>query len=103
MHRSNPDAETVISTLRANEAALRARGITHAALFGSRARGDNTPDSDIDILIETDPGALNDLYDYAAIKAAVAALFDTDVDVVNRDFLKPSIRPVAENHLIHAF
>jgi len=89
--------------LRANEAALRARGITHAALFGSRARGDNTADSDIDILIETDPGVLNDLYDYAAIKAAVAALFDADVDVVNRDFLKPSIRPVAENHLIHAF
>jgi len=105
MHSSNPDAETVICTLRANEAALRARGITHAALFGSRARGDNTQDSDIDILIETDPDVLTDLYGYAAIKAAVAALFDAgvDVDVVNRDFLKPSIRPVAENHLIHAF
>jgi predicted nucleotidyltransferase len=75
----------------------------HAALFGSRARGDNTQDSDIDILIETDPDVLTDVYGYASIKAAVAALFDAEVDVVNRDFLKPSIRPVAENHLIHAF
>ncbi len=103
MHSSHPDAETVIGILRANEAALRARGITHAALFGSRARAGNTQDSDIDILIETDPEVLTGVYGYAAIKAAVAALFDANVDVVNRDFLKPSIRAIAENHLIHAF
>ena len=49
--------------------------ITHAALFGSRARAGNTQDSDIDILIETDPEVLTGVYGYAAIKAAVAALF----------------------------
>ena len=35
----------------------RAGGVTHAALFGSRARGDKRPDSDTDILIEVDPEA----------------------------------------------
>jgi hypothetical protein len=34
------DRQDIIARLRENEAALRARGVTHAALFGSRARGD---------------------------------------------------------------
>ena len=43
--------------IKENEAALRARGVSHAALFGSRARGDNRADSDIDIMVEFDPVA----------------------------------------------
>ncbi len=31
-------------------------GVTHMALFGSRARGDNRPDSDVDLLIDIVPG-----------------------------------------------
>jgi len=37
--------QDIIARLRENEAALKARGVTHAALFGSRARGDNRPDA----------------------------------------------------------
>jgi predicted nucleotidyltransferase len=43
--------------LKENKAALRARGVTHAAFFGSRARGDRRADSDIDIMVEFDPVA----------------------------------------------
>ena len=103
MTDSNPNASDIIATLRANEEALRACGIIHAAVFGSRARGDNRPDSDIDILIETGPDVISDLYAYDGVKARVAALFPVPVDVVNRDFLKPSVRPVAEATVIHAF
>jgi len=41
-----------IQTLRRYEGALRERGVKHAALFGSLARGDNRSDSDIDIMVE---------------------------------------------------
>ena len=40
----------ILIKLRENKAALRARGISHVALFGSRARDDARPDSDIDIM-----------------------------------------------------
>ena len=49
--------QEIIARLKDNEDALRARGVTHAAVFGSRARGDNRPDSDTDIMIEIDPAA----------------------------------------------
>ena len=45
------NSQDVLAKLRENESALRARGVKHAALFGSCARGDNRPDSDIDIMI----------------------------------------------------
>jgi uncharacterized protein len=38
--------EEIIARLRENEATLRKRGVAHAALFGSRARGDERPESD---------------------------------------------------------
>ena len=38
--------------LRAARPALEAEGVAHLALFGSRARGDHRPDSDIDLLVE---------------------------------------------------
>jgi hypothetical protein len=47
---------------------LRARGISHAAVFGSRARGDDRPDSDIDIMIEIDLAAPIGVYEYVALK-----------------------------------
>ena len=42
------DRQDIIARLRKNEAALKARGVAHAALFGSHACGDARPDSDAD-------------------------------------------------------
>lgn len=95
--------QEIIARLRENEAALRARGVAHAALFGSRARGDDRPDSDTDILIELDPAAQLTLFDYAGLKEDIASLFDGPVDVVNRDALKPYVKPAATADAIYAF
>ena len=61
--------EEIIARLREHEAALRTRGVAHAALFGSRARGDQGPESDTDIMIEFDPAARVTVFDYAGLKS----------------------------------
>ncbi len=95
--------DQVIARLKEAEPALRARGIRRAAVFGSVARGDERPDSDIDILIEVDPGFHLTIYDYVGLKEYVAGLFEGSVDVVNRSGLKPYVRPAATADAIYAF
>jgi uncharacterized protein len=97
------DRQEIIARLRENEAALRERGVRHAALFGSCARGEERPDSDVDIMIDVDPTARIGVYEYVAIKDYIAGLFDTRVDVVRRDRLKPYLQPAAVGDAIYAF
>lgn len=95
--------DDIIARLRENEPTLRARGVAHAALFGSRARGEQRPESDTDIMIEFDPAARITVFDYAGLKDYIAGLFDGRVDVVNRDGLKPYVKPAATADAIYAF
>jgi uncharacterized protein len=97
------NGQEILARLREHETALRARGVSHAALFGSRARGDNRPDSDIDIMVEFDPAAHVTVFNYAGLKEYIASLFDGPVDVVNRAGLKPYVRPAATTDAIYAF
>lgn len=86
------NSQDALSILRRAEAELRARGVRHAALFGSVARGDSRPDSDLDIMIDVDPEAPIGVHEYVDLKDYIAGLFDAPVDVVSRDGLKPHIR-----------
>ncbi len=97
------DREDVIATLRTHRAELGRRGVLHAALFGSIARGEGTPRSDIDILIELDPEALVGLFEYVGITQYLADLFPIRVDVANRSSLKPLVRPSVERDALYAF
>jgi hypothetical protein len=95
--------DDIISRLRANEATLRQKGVAHVALFGSRARGDQRPESDTDIMVEFDPLAQVTVFDYTALKGYITELFDGHVDVVNRDGLKSYVKPAATADKIYAF
>ncbi|MGJ4946029.1 nucleotidyltransferase family protein [Bradyrhizobium sp. HKCCYLS1011] len=97
------NSSEAIQTLRRSEPVLRARGVKHAALFGSVARGEATEDSDIDIMVEIDPDASLTVFDYVELKEYIAALFEGPVDVVNRSALKPHVRPAATADAIYAF
>jgi predicted nucleotidyltransferase len=66
------DKAAILARLQEHEPALRERGVTHAAIFGSRARGDNRPDSDIDILVEIGPMSL---WGYVGLTQFIEGLF----------------------------
>jgi predicted nucleotidyltransferase len=93
----------IIARLRQHEAELRARGVAHAALFGSRARGDERPDSDTDILVEIDRTAGIGVYEFVALQDYIADLLGGPVDVVDHAGLKPYIRPYAVAEAVYAF
>jgi predicted nucleotidyltransferase len=97
------DKASILTTLQRHEAALRARGVRHVALFGSRARGDHRSDSDIDILIDIDVDVVGGVWQYAGLKRFIGELFDARVDVVNRAGLRPQLRGSTAADEIHAF
>ena len=97
------DRARAIAILRENEAELRRRGVQHAALFGSVARGEARPDSDIDVMLDLDPRSRVSMFDYVDIVEYVQRLFSERVDVSNRETLKPHVRPSAERDAVDVF
>lgn len=97
--------DVVIAKLKAAEAELKARGVVHAALFGSLARGEHTPSSDIDVMVEIDPDRHGrmDVFDYVGIVHVIEDLFPRKVDVSNRIAMKDHVRPSAERDALYAF
>ncbi|KQP10560.1 MAG: nucleotidyltransferase domain-containing protein [Methylobacterium sp.] len=97
------EREAAIEILRAHEGALRARGIRHAALFGSTARGEAHADSDVDIVIDLDEALKLDVYAYVGLCHFIADLFPVSVDVANRKTLKDRVRTRIERDAIPVF
>lgn len=98
--------EDVLSALKAHEPELRRRGVSHAAVFGSLARGEADPKSDIDVLIRFDPEVPVTLWDYAGLKRRVARMLAASkrrIDVIDLDGMSHRVRPIAERDAIYAF
>ena len=92
--RSNtlPKTEEILETLkRFKESKSDKYGITKLGLFGSYARGEQTPASDIDICVAIDPPSL---FKLGGIYSALHELFNKEIDIVSltgtlkEDFLK---------------
>lgn len=62
-------------------------GGIHVWVFGSVARGEERPDSDIDFIVEFEPG--RSLFDLMALEQALGDLLGRPVDVVSLGGLKP--------------
>ena len=95
--------EQALQTLRKAEAELRAKGVIHAGIFGSVARGEQHAESDIDVIVDFDPSARITIYDYVGIKDEISELFEQPVDVIDRRGLKPHLREPVARDLVDAF
>lgn len=70
-------------------ALARAHGARSVELFGSAARGEEGVDSDLDFLVELEPG--RSLLDVIGLENDLAELFGRKVDVVARPAAKPRV------------
>jgi hypothetical protein len=96
-------AEQVIATLRAHEPELRQAGIRRLSLFGSVARGDAEPDSDVDLAAELDPEAQIGLFALGALERRLAELVGRKVDLLPEPVEKPRLRANIDRDRRRAF
>jgi hypothetical protein len=68
------DLQGVLETLKAHEGELRRLGVRHAAVFGSVARSQARPESDIDVLVDLDPAQEISVFKYARLKLYIDEL-----------------------------
>jgi uncharacterized protein len=66
--------------------------VRELALFGSTARGEHGNESDIDLLVEFEPGARIGFMAFASLQIALEELLHKPVDLVSKRGLKPLIR-----------
>ena len=79
----------IVAAIQVHESEIRERGVTSLDLFGSRARGDERPDSDLDVLISYDAARPFTLYDLVAVERFLEGLTGLDVHVATRDAFRP--------------
>jgi predicted nucleotidyltransferase len=88
--------DQLVARLRALRPAFEKEGVTQMWLIGSRARGDNRPDSDIDLMIEVDPERKFSLLDLIGVKHLVEDHIGLPADVIMREGLKPRFLAFAQ-------
>ena len=84
--------EEVLAIIRRNQQELRDLGVRRCGFFGSFVREQNTEQSDIDILVEFEPGQKT-FDNYMQLAFFLEELLDRDVDLVTVESLSPYIGP----------
>ena len=97
-------AERVLALLRARERELKKRGVKHAVLFGSVARGTHIPESDVDIALLTDDRAAIDLFDIVEMEEDLTNRLGRPVHLtVMRESRKSPVREAIDREGLPAF
>ena len=93
----------VIETLRRHELELRAAGILHLRLFGSVARGEESSQSDVDLMADLDHSKRLSLVGMAHLENRLSDLLGVKVDLSPAGSMKETVRARALREAIHAF
>jgi uncharacterized protein len=95
--------EIIVGKLRELAPALKAEGVTRLSLFGSRARGDARPDSDLDILVDTTGRGESPSFDFFKVLHLIEEATGLRAQISVRELLKPRIAERIADDLIAVF
>jgi predicted nucleotidyltransferase len=95
--------DELIASLVSLKPALKAEGVEHIALFGSRARGDNRPDSDLDVLVAVEPGTRFSLIDLVGVELIIADTTGLTTNAVVTRGLDAGFHDAIKNDLVGVF
>lgn len=84
--------DKIVATLRRNHRRLRELGVSRIGLFGSFVRGEQGPDSDVDLLVEFAPERKT-FDNFMALSFFLEGLFARKVELVTPESLSPYIGP----------
>jgi uncharacterized protein len=93
--------DLIVATLRAHAEDLRRRGVAHASVFGSAARGEDRRESDVDIMVELEPEV--GILAFSEIRLHLSDLLGRRVDLVTPGGLRPFARPGVLRDAIRVF
>ncbi len=94
--------DEALRRLRAHEAEFRAAGVAALYLFGSTARDEAKPDSDIDLFLDAKDEQFS-LLDLARLTRQTRSILDTQTDILTRNGLKDWVRKNAELDAVKVF
>ena len=77
---------------------MKKEGVLRSAFFGSLVRGEETEESDVDLLVEMPEG--KSLFDFVGLKMELEKALDRPVDLVTYNSLHPLLKPDIEKNLI---
>lgn len=97
------DRAEVIARLRAREPQLRNLLATSLFLFGSAARDELTPTSDVDVFIDYDPEGPFSFVELIRLRELVGEIVGREVDLLTRDGLHPVLKSDIEQSSIRVF
>jgi predicted nucleotidyltransferase len=93
----------VIERLQRNADVIKGMGATSLYLFGSAARDDAQPDSDLDLFIDYDPARRFSLIDLVGIKQFLEEKMSAEIDITTRDSLHPMLKAEIEQSAVRVF
>jgi uncharacterized protein len=97
------DRDRALAILRTHEPELKAAGIVRLSLFGSTARNERGPVSDIDLLAVFDDARRISLLDIAGMELNLAKILGCKVDLIEEGTLKPRLQAQIETEALRAF
>ncbi|UFP95866.1 nucleotidyltransferase family protein [Gloeobacter morelensis] len=97
------DNQVILESLREHQLELRCLGVASLSLFGSVARSEAKPESDIDLLVVFEPEAKMSLLQMISISNLLSDLLKRPVDLVELKSLGPDIRHAALKDQLLAF